>query len=105
MADPDRPRTKLELASMVTFTILTFVLGAALTLGIPALLLIRAVDDGTTAWGLISGTAAAVWISALVYAVIRNRETRGWLVFALVGWLASVGPLLRRLGVVTRRQV
>jgi hypothetical protein len=103
MADPEASRSKLELAYMVSFTVLTFALGAALTLGVPALLLIRAVDQGATARGLISAAAAAVWISALVYAVIRNRETRGWFVFALVGWVSYVRPLLRRLRLDIRR--
>ena len=76
---------------------------AALTLGVPALLLIRAVAEGATTWGLVWGAAGAVWIGALLRAAIRDRETRGWLVFALIGWVSYIRPLLRRLVVAARR--
>ena len=103
MADQDVPRSKLELASMAGFTILTVALGAALTLGVPALLLVRAVNEGATPWGLMWGAAGAVWISVLLLALIRDREARGWLVFALIGWASYIRPLLRRLIAATRR--
>ena len=103
MADPEAPRSKRELAYIVGFTILTFALGASLALGVPALLLIRAVDRDATAWGLISGAAGLLWIAVLLLAVIRQRETRGWLVFALVGWVSYLRPLLRHLGAAMRR--
>jgi hypothetical protein len=96
MADSEPRRSKLELASMLAYAILTFAFGVALTLGVPALLLYRAVVEGGTAWGLVSGVLGVAWAGVLAYAILRDRETRGWVAFALVGWVFYLRPLLRR---------
>lgn len=90
-ADRENPRTKLEFVYIVGFTILTLVLAAALTLGVPALLLIRPVNEGAILPGLMWGAAGVVWITALVYAMVRDRATRGWLVLALIGGRRTCG--------------
>ena len=90
-------RSKRELTFTVAYAILTVVFGVALTLGVPALLLVRAVNEGATPWGLVSGAVGVAWIGVLAYAVSSDRETRGWVAFALVGWLFYLRPLLGRL--------
>ena len=91
------PRRKRELAYIVAYAILMLAFGFALTVGVPALLLFRAIDEGATAWGLASGVVGVAWIAVLGYAALSDRETRGWVAFALVGWLFYLWPLLRRL--------
>jgi hypothetical protein len=93
-----RRRTKRELAYMAAYAILMLAFGIGLTVGVPALLLFRAVDDdGANFWRLVSGIVGVAWIAVLGYAVVSDRETRGWVAFALVGWLPYLWQLLRRL--------
>jgi hypothetical protein len=88
---------------MVVYTIATAAFGVLLTVGVPTLLLLRAAREGATAWGLVSGLVGAAWIGLLAFAVGRDRETRGWVAFALVGWVFYLLPLLGRLGRRLRR--
>ena len=98
MAESKPRRSKRELAFMVAYAILMLAFGIALTVGVPALLLFRALDDdGATLWRLVSGVVGVAWIAVLGYAVVTDRETRGWVAFALVGWLFYLWRLLRRL--------
>ena len=97
MSDSEPRRSKRELTFMVAYALLTVVFGLALTLGVPAVLLLRAVNEGATAWGLVSGAVGVAWLGVLAYAVASDRETRGWVAFALVGWVFYLLPLLGRL--------
>jgi hypothetical protein len=96
-------RTKLELAYMVAVTAVTFALAAALIIGVPALFVVRALDEGATIRGLIGGGLAAAWIGFVLQGVIRDAETRGWVAFLLIGWVFYIPSLLRRAIDATRR--
>ena len=97
MAESKPRRSKRELASMVAYAILMLAFGIALTVGVPALLLVRALDDdGATFWRLLSGVVGVAWIAVLGYAVVSDRQTRGWVAFTLVGWVFYLWQLLRR---------
>jgi hypothetical protein len=55
--------------------------------------------DGATAYSVVLTALAALWVGILVFGAARDRETRGWIVFALVGWLVLALPaLVRRRG-------
>lgn len=89
-------RTKLELAYMGAVAVVTFALAAVLIIGVPALFVVRALDEGATVRGLIWGGLAAGWIGFVLQGVIRDVETRGWVAFLLIGWVFYIPRLLRR---------
>ena len=60
-------------------------------------MLTRAANEGATLRGFVWGALGAVWLVALLLALIRDRQARGWVVFALIGWVSYLWPLLRRL--------
>jgi hypothetical protein len=88
---------------MVAVTVVTFALAAALMIGVPAIFVVRALDEGATIRGLIWGSLAAGWIGFVLQGVIRDAETRGWVAFVLIGWVVYIPSLLRRATDATRR--
>lgn len=73
------------------------------TVGVPAILLLRALDAGLTVSGILSGAIAAVWLAVLVLALVTDREARGWIVFLLLGWILALPAAARRLVALVRR--
>jgi hypothetical protein len=88
---------------MVAVTVVTFALAAALIIGVPAIFVVRALDEGATFRGLIWAGLAAGWIGFVLQGVIRDAETRGWIAFMLIGWVFYIPSLLRRDTDATRR--
>ena len=88
-------RTPLELAAIAVFSAAYFILGFALFVGLPALAIMRALQPGATTSGVLWGTFAVVFIGVLLQAIIRDRETRGWIGFLAFGWL-GVFPAIAR---------
>ena len=80
---------------MAVFTLATFLLAFIFIIGVPALAIVRAWDKGLTLQGVLWGSVAAVWLGLLLVAVIRDRETRGWMAFLLVGWVFRLPELTR----------
>ena len=80
---------------MAVYTLATFLLAFTLIIGVPALAIVRAWGKGLTLQGVLWGSAAAVWVGLLLVAVIRDRETRGWMAFLLVGWVFRIPALMR----------
>ena len=91
-------RTKGELATVVAVVLATFLAGAALIAGVPTVFALYALGAdsslGRAAWAAL----AVGWVGIVLYAVIRDREARGWIALILVGWLAVV-PAAARLAV------
>jgi uncharacterized membrane protein len=94
MAEQPR-RAPTELAAIALFSIASFALALTITVGLPALGVVRAWQNGLTVSGLLWGAFAALFVAALAYAIVRDRETRGWVAFLLLGWL-NVFPLIAR---------
>lgn len=80
---------------MAVYTLASVLLAFILVIGLPALAIARAWSEGLTVQGVLWGSVAAVWLGLLVLAVIRDRETRGWMTFLLVGWVFLIPDLLR----------
>ena len=72
-----------------------FILGFALLVGLPALAISRALQDGATVSGVLWGTFAVLFIGMVLWAIIRDRETRGLIVVLAFGWL-GVFPAIAR---------
>jgi hypothetical protein len=88
-------RTPLELAAIAVFSAAYFILGVALFVGLPALAIMRGSQHGATISGVLWGTFAVLFIGTVLQAVIRDRETRGWIGFLAFGWL-GVFPAIAR---------
>ena len=90
-------RTPLELVMIALFGVAYFGFALAVFVGLPTLAIVRALDHGVTVTGFLWGFFAAVFLGTAAYALIRDRETRGWVVFALLGWLMVIPALASRL--------
>lgn len=102
--DREPRRTKTELVYIAAVTVFSFAFAAVVVVGVPALLIVRTLERGaTTPVGLIYGTLAVAWIVVLVQGLIRDRETRGWILFLLLFWLPPLAALARRALQWTRR--
>ncbi len=88
-------RTPLELAAIALYSAAYFILGFALLVGLPALAITRALQHGATISGVLWGTFAVLFIGTFLQAIIRDRETRGWIAFLAFGWL-GVFPVIAR---------
>jgi hypothetical protein len=88
-------RTPLELAEIAVFSAAYFILGFAFFVGLPAVAIMRASQHGATIIGVLWGTFAVLFIGMIVQAIIRDRETRGWVAFLAFGWL-GVFPVIAR---------
>lgn len=97
----EEPRTTpLQLLMIVLFGVAYFALAAAIVVVLPAVAILRAWESGFTPWGVLWGAFAALFLAVLLQALVRDRETRGWVVFFLFGWVALfplVARALRRL--------
>lgn len=92
----EKPRTTpLQVLMMVVFGLLYFTLALAIVVLLPAVAIVRAWESGFAPWGVLWGTFAVLFLALLVQALVRDRETRGWIVFFLFGWVA-VFPLAAR---------
>ena len=80
---------------MAVYTLASFLLAFVLIIGLPALAIVRAWNEGLTPQGVLWGSAAGVWLGLLLTAVIRDRETRGWITFLLGGWVLLIPDLVR----------
>ena len=87
--------TPLQLLMIVIFGFLYFTLAVAIVVVLPAVAIVRAWESGFTPWGVLWGAFAVLFLTLLVQALVRDRETRGWIVFFLFGWVA-VFPLVAR---------
>ena len=88
-------RTPLELAAIAVFSAACFILGFSLLVGLPAVAIMRAAQHGATISGVLWGTFAVLFTGIVLQAIIRDRETRGWIVFLTFGWL-GVFPAIAR---------
>ena len=88
-------RTPLELAAVAVFSAAYFILGFAVLVGLPAVAIMRASQHGATISGVLWGTFAVLFIGVVLPAIIRDRETRGWIGFLAFGWL-GVFPAIAR---------
>lgn len=95
--DEQPRRTPLELVTIAVFGVAYVAFAVAFFIGLPGLAIVRALDHGATVAGVLWGTFAALFLGTTAYALVRDRETRGWILFALLGWLALVPTLGRRL--------
>lgn len=97
----EEPRTTpLQLLMIVLFGVAYFALAVAIVVVLPAVAILRAWESGFTPWGVLWGAFAALFLAVLLQALVRDRETRGWVVFFLFGWVALfplVARALRRL--------
>jgi hypothetical protein len=92
----EEPRTTpLQFVLMVVFGVVYFTLALAIVVVLPAVAIVRAWASGFTPWGVLWGAFAALFLTLLVQALVRDRETRGWIVFFVFGWVA-VFPLVAR---------
>src|SRR5215216_3841523 len=89
-------RTPLELLTMLAVIVSTTLFAALLVFGLPALFVVRTLEAGASPAGFVWGALASAWIGVIVYALVSDAETRGWLVFGLVGWVYYVALALRR---------
>jgi hypothetical protein len=90
------PRTTpLQFVVIGVFSFACFALAITIVAGMPALAIVRAWQNGFTPGGVLWGALAALFLAVLAQAVVRDRETRGWIVFLLFGWV-SVFPLMAR---------
>lgn len=96
--DEQPRRTPLELVTITVFGAAYFAFAVAFFIGLPVLAIVRALDHGATVTGVLWGTFAALFLGTAAYALIRDRETRGWILFALLGWVNLVPALGRWLG-------
>ena len=87
--------TPLQLLLMVVFGFAYFALAVAIVVVLPAVAIVRAWESGFTPWDVLWGAFAALFLALLGQALVRDRETRGWIVFFLFGWVA-VFPLVWR---------
>ena len=101
--DEQPRRTPLELAAIGVFGVAYFAFAVAFFVGLPALAIVRALDHGATVAGVLWGMFAALFLGVVAYALVRDRETRGWILFALLGWLTLVPALGRRFRQFIRR--
>ena len=88
-------RTPLEFAAIAVFSAACFILGLALFVGLPAVAIMRASQHGATISGVLWGTFAVLFIGIVLQAIIRDKETRGWIGFLAFGWL-GVFPAIAR---------
>ena len=88
-------RTPLELAAIAVFSAAYFILGFALFVGLPTIAIMRASQYGATISGVLWGTFAVLFIGIALQAIIRDRETRGWIGFLTFGWV-GVFPAIAR---------
>jgi len=88
-------RTPLEIAAIAVFGAAYFILGFAFLVGLPAVAIMRASQHGATIIGVLWGTFAVLFIGMVAQAIIRDRETRGWITFLAFGWL-GVFPMIAR---------
>jgi hypothetical protein len=88
-------RTPLELAAVAVFSAAYFILGFAVFVGLPAVAIMRASQHGATISGVLWGTFAVLFIGVVLQAIVRDRETRGWIGFLTFGWL-GVFPAIAR---------
>ena len=88
-------RTPLEIAAIAVFSAAYFILGFAFLVGVPSVAIMRASQHGATIIGLLWGAFAVLFIAMVAQAVIRDRETRGWIMFLAFGWL-GVFPMIAR---------
>ena len=98
--DEQPGRTSLELVTIAVFGVAYVAFAVAFFVGLPALAIVRALDHGATLAGVLWATFAALFLGTAAYGLIRDREARGWILFALLGWLTlvpAVGGRLRRL--------
>ena len=91
----DSRMTPLQVLMMMVFGVMYFTLALAIIVVLPAVAIVRAWESGFTPWGVLWGAFAALFLALLVQALVRDRETRGWIVFFLFGWVA-VFPLVAR---------
>jgi membrane protease YdiL (CAAX protease family) len=85
------------LAALTVFATVAF--AVVLVFGLPVAAAWRLSQEGTTALSVVLTALAALWLAILGFGVARDREARGWLVFALVGWLMlPLSALARRVG-------
>ena len=82
---------------MTVVVVLTTAFAAVFVIGMPTLFIVRAVDAGMSAWrGVLWGALAVVSVGGILQAVVRDAQTRGWLVVGLVGWIFYLVTALRR---------
>jgi len=91
----DPRRTPLEIVAISVFSAAYFILGFAFFVALPAVAIVRASQHGATITGVAWGAFAVLFLGVLVQAVIRDRETRGWITFLAFGWL-GVFPMITR---------
>ena len=97
-------RTPLELVTIVLFGVAYVAFAVAFFVGLPVLAIVRALDHGATLAGVLWATFAVLFLGTAAYALVRDRETRGWILFALLGWLTLVPAVGRRLRRLVRRR-
>ena len=102
MGDETR-RTPLEVVTIALFGVAYFAFALAFFIGLPTLAIVRARDHGVTVTGVLWGAFAVLFLGTAAYALIRDREARGWILFALLGWVNLVPALARTLRKLIRR--
>jgi hypothetical protein len=80
---------------MAAYAVATVVFGLLWVLGLPAAALWRLSHDGLTPGTALLGVVGLGWLAMVVYALLTDAETRGWILFFLFGWLLAIPALLR----------
>ena len=75
----------VEAALIAVYSVTTIAAGLAWTIGLPLLALWRLRQDGLTPLTAVLLAVGAGWLLLVLFAAVRDRQTRGWILFGLVG--------------------